>query len=105
MQKSIWSKIFKYIKIILLLALPITLWILPVDFFDVGNGFSLYAFLGLDEYAYSTGITRGVMHLMHFDFSKAYEYNILSFFVLPILFIFWLKFLLREFGIRILKKF
>jgi len=104
-MKGLFTKIWKYLKIVFLISLPISLWIMPVDFFDQGNSISVFALLGIEDYAYSTGMTRGIMHLMHFDFRGAYEYNILSFFVLPLLFLLWLKLTLKEFGIRILKWF
>ena len=99
------EKIWKYFKICFLLAIPITLWTLPVDFFDGGTSISLFSLFGVENYSYSTGITRGVMHLMHFDFSGATEYNKLSFIVLPMLFLLWLKLLLKELNITILKWF
>ena len=93
------------LKVLILIAIPLTLLILPLDFFDEGKSISLFALLGLEDYVYSTGMTRAVMHLMHFDFAGAREFNILSFFVLPLLFVLWLKWLLAEFGISILRKF
>lgn len=95
----------RYIKIFVLVLIPISLWVLPVDFFDHGQSISLFALLGVEEYVYSTGMTRGVMHLMHFDFKGAADYNKLSFIVLPLLFALWLKLLLKEFGVHILKWF
>ncbi len=104
MNKSV-GKIWKYLKICFLIAIPIILWILPIDFFDNGDSISLFALFGVEDYAYSTGMTKGIMHLMHFDFKGASEYNKLSFMVLPMLFLLWLKILLKEFGIKILKWF
>ncbi|NLA25591.1 MAG: DUF2752 domain-containing protein [Bacteroidales bacterium] len=92
-------------KITFLLAIPITLWILPADFFDTGKSISIFALFGLQDYAYSTGITRSIMHLMHFDFAGAAGYNKLGFVVLPLLFLLWLKLLLKQFNITILKWF
>ena len=100
-----FSKYWKYFKIWFLIAIPIILWILPIDFFDNGNSISLFALFGVKDYAYSTGMTKGIMHLMHFDFIGASEYNKLSFVVLPMLFLLWLKLLLKEFGINILRWF
>jgi hypothetical protein len=45
------------------------------------------------------------MHLIHFDFETAATYNKLSFIVLPLLAMYWLKLLLGTFGIKILKWF
>ena len=99
------TKTRRYIKITGLILIPISLWVLPVDFFDQGQSISLFALFGVEDYAYSTGMTRSVMHLMHFDFKGAAEYNKLSFIVLPLLFTLWLKLLLKEFGVQILKWF
>lgn len=104
-MKKLILKFWKYIKIISLVSIPIILWILPSDFFDKGQSIGIFALLGLEDYVYSTGMTRAIMHLMHFDFKGALEYNVLSFFVLPLLFMLWLKLLLKEFSIRILKWF
>ncbi|MBL4708906.1 MAG: DUF2752 domain-containing protein [Flavobacteriales bacterium] len=40
---------------------------------------------------------------MHLDFSDAIAYNKLIFIVLPLLIVYWLKLLLKEFNIIILK--
>lgn len=93
----------RILKIVGLLAIPITLWVLPSDFFDTGQSISLFAWFGVEDLMYSTGMTRAIMHLMHFDFTRAMEYNKLSFIVLPLLIIYWLKLLLQEFNIAILK--
>lgn len=34
---------------------------------------------------YGCGMTRAIMHLIHLDFTEAYQYNKLSFIVLPLL--------------------
>ena len=96
------SPLFKKIKITFLLAIPITLWILPADFFDHGTTICLSKSV-LDIECWGCGITRAIMHLMHFDFEMAYDFNKLSFIVLPILFLVWVKTILEEFNIRILK--
>jgi hypothetical protein len=37
-----------------------------------------------DVKCYACGLTRGIQHLIHFDFKKAYDYNPLSFIVFPL---------------------
>jgi len=37
------------------------------------------------------GMTKSAQHLIHFDFVEAWSYNKLTFFVLPILGLFYLK--------------
>jgi hypothetical protein len=98
-------KTWQYLKITTLILIPVSLWVLPVNFFDEGNSISLFALFGVEDYAYSTGMTRGIMHLMHFDFQGAIEYNVLTVLVLPLLSLLWLKLLLKEFGVTILKWF
>ena len=40
---------------------------------------------------YACGMTRAVMHMVHLDFKGAWEFNKLSFIVVPMLFPMWLK--------------
>lgn len=54
---------------------------------------------------YGCGMTRATMHLIHFDFQEAWVFNKLSFIALPLLIMFWVKLLLKEFHIHILKWF
>ena len=75
-----------------LILLPIILWILPSNYFDEGESVCLSVRL-LDAECYACGMTSAIMHLMHFDFELAYAYNMLSFIVLPALFMLWLQYL------------
>lgn len=81
-------KLIQYIKLILLILIPITLLILPANFFDNGKSVCLSVML-LDIECYGCGITRAIMHLIHFDFEEALYYNTLSFVVLPLLIYVW----------------
>jgi hypothetical protein len=81
-------KLIQYIKLILLILIPITLLILPANFFDNGKSVCLSVML-LDIECYGCGITRAIMHLIHFDLEEALYYNTLSFIVLPILIYTW----------------
>jgi len=56
---------------------------LPADFFDEGQSICLSVVL-FDRECYGCGMTRGVQHLLHFDFRTAWEYNKLAFIVLPL---------------------
>tara|TARA_R110002050_G_scaffold300786_1_gene472681 strand:- start:19760 stop:20074 length:315 start_codon:yes stop_codon:yes gene_type:complete len=98
-------KVWKTVKVIVLIALPIVLIILPSTYFDEGKSISIFAFFGVEDLVYSTGMTRGIMHLIHLDFQKAIKFNRLSFVVLPLLIILWTKILLNEFNVKILKWF
>ena len=87
-------KLIQYIKLILLILIPITLLILPANFFDNGKSVCLSVML-LDIECYGCGITRAIMHLIHFDLEEALYYNSLSFIVLPILIYTWQDLLRR----------
>ncbi len=69
---------------------PIVLMLLPVNFFDNGESICLSKLLAGIE-CYACGLTRATMHFIHFDFQKAWEFNKLSFIVVPMLFPLWLK--------------
>jgi hypothetical protein len=81
-----------------MIIIPIVLIILPPNFFDNGQTTCLSVLL-FDKPCLGCGMTRAIQHLIHFDFTSAYNFNKISFLVLPILIIFWIK----EF-IKILKK-
>jgi Protein of unknown function (DUF2752) len=84
------QKFYNYFWLGLLLLFPIVLWVLPADFFD--NGPPLCpSMLLLGVECPGCGLTRGVMHLMHFDFENALFYNTLSFLALPVLFGIWAR--------------
>ena len=84
----------------ILIVAPIILFILPVDYFDYGKSMCVSRLL-FDVSCYGCGMTRAIMHLIHFDFEGAMEFNRLSFFVFPLLFILWLKWLMASFKIKI----
>lgn len=67
-----------------LLAISIILLILPSDFFDNGQSICLSVILANRE-CYACGMTRGIQHLIHFEFAEAYKFNKLSFVVLPLI--------------------
>tara|TARA_B110001450_G_C17650530_1_gene493086 strand:- start:516 stop:806 length:291 start_codon:yes stop_codon:yes gene_type:complete len=76
----------RYINIIYfisLISLPIILIFIPANFFDSGQSICLSVFI-FDKECYGCGMTRAILHLIHFDFIDAYNYNKLSFFVLPL---------------------
>jgi hypothetical protein len=83
-------KIVFYTRIIVTMIAPFVLWMLPVDFFDSGDSICLSKMLANME-CYACGLTRATMHFIHFDFIKAWEFNKLSFIVVPMLFPLWLK--------------
>jgi hypothetical protein len=100
---NISKKIIKITKATGLITIPVVLFLLPKDYFNEGPSISVFAWFGVEDLMYSTGMTRAVMHLLHLDFRTAAEFNKISFIVLPILIVVWVKLLLKQFDIIILK--
>lgn len=76
--------IVSILKAVVFIGIPVLLLCLPATFFDQGRSISLFELAGVEDY-YSKGMTRAVMHLIHLDFSTAWEYNKLSFIVFPLI--------------------
>lgn len=89
------NKIWLWAKLIFFVAVPLVLLILPATFFDDGPPMCLSVIL-LDTECLGCGMTRGIMHLIHFDFTEAAYYNPGSFVVFPILAFFWAKWFLAD---------
>ena len=99
------SKPIKILVAILFIAVPVTLFILPVDYFDNGQPMCL-SVIFLDMECYGCGMTRATMRMMHFDFIGAYKFNPLIIAVFPLLVIIWVKFFFQfVFDTKILKGF
>jgi hypothetical protein len=75
--------------LIVIMVAPLFLLILPSTYFDAGESLCISVRL-FDIECFGCGITRAIMHLIHFEFSAAWTYNKLSFLVLPIFVMFWL---------------
>ena len=84
--------------LVILILIPIVLLILPADFFDKGKSICLSVSL-FDSECYACGLTRAMQHLIHFDFSIAYEYNKLSIIVFPFLMLSYYKEIRRVFNL------
>jgi len=69
---------------------PFILLVMPADFFDEGQSICVSVLLAGVE-CYACGLTRGMMHLIHFEFAKAWEYNQLTFIVALFIFPYWLN--------------
>ena len=82
------KKIIKRLKLIGLIAVPLVLLFLPSDYFDEGESICLSVLL-FDTTCYGCGLTRAVMHFIHFEFQEAYSYHPISFITTPILIIYW----------------
>ncbi|WP_366941084.1 DUF2752 domain-containing protein [uncultured Pedobacter sp.] len=83
------SKIFKTkefltAKAIALAVFPLVLIVLPASYFDTGKSICLFTLL-TDIPCYGCGLTRACMHLIHFNFEMAANFNKISFVVFPIL--------------------
>ena len=96
--------LLKIISLIVLFSIPITLLILPSNFFDKGQSVCFSVMLFNVE-CYGCGMTRAVMHFIHFNFAEAMAFNKLVILVLPLLILGWLKIVLSLFGKKILKWF
>lgn len=105
-RRSSWSRNFllrrpklrltiTVMKFIVIVCVPLLLIILPANFFDNGQSICL-SILFFDQECYACGLTRGIMHLIHFQFEDAWDYNMLSFIVLPLLIVIWFEQLNRE---------
>lgn len=98
------SKSFRWFaKAFLLLAIPIALLILPADYFNEGQSLCLSVLL-FDQECLGCGMTRGVMHFIHFNWHTAWEFHKMSVVVTPLLALVWFKLTAEHFtGRRILK--
>jgi hypothetical protein len=78
------------LRLLFWIGVPVTLLILPKTYFDTGTPLCpSMVFLG--EECPGCGMTRACMHLIHFSFDDAFDYNALSFIVFPILAFVWAK--------------
>jgi len=82
--KILWLRIFFWI------AVPLVLLLLPKTYFNTGTPLCPSMLL-LGEECPGCGMTRACMHLIHFDFEEAFNFNLLSFIVFPILAFSWAK--------------
>lgn len=70
------------IKITGVVLTPVILFFLPIDFFDSGQSVCLSRVF-FDMECYACGLTRAGMHLIHFDFVGAYDFNPLIYLAVP----------------------
>lgn len=83
-------KIVFYTRNWITIIAPFILLFIPANYFDEGQSICLSKMLANIE-CYACGLTKGVMHFIHFEFEKAWGYNKLTFIVVPLLFPLWLK--------------
>tara|TARA_B100000963_G_scaffold184166_1_gene160078 strand:- start:182 stop:499 length:318 start_codon:yes stop_codon:yes gene_type:complete len=103
-KKFFNNKIIKILSLLNLFLIPVILFILPADYFDNGQTICASVLL-FDIECYGCGMTRAVMHFIHFEFTKALEYNKLVILVFPLLTLLWLKMVFYLFGKKIFKWF
>jgi len=75
---------WRYVRLAFWIIVPVILLILPADFFDTGQALCLSVLLFKQE-CYACGLTRSIMHLIHFEFEDALYYNMLGLLVFPLL--------------------
>ena len=73
-----------------IMAIPIVLLLLPAEYFDKGQTICPSVLL-LHRTCPGCGLTRGIQHLIHFDFNAAWNFNKMCVLVLPILVFVWVK--------------
>lgn len=88
--KQVWL----YIRVIGMIIIPITLIILPKDYFDNGQSVCVSKLI-LNIECYGCGLTRAIQHIIHLDFESAIILNKLSFVVFPLMTFLYLKYFLK----------
>jgi Protein of unknown function (DUF2752) len=86
---------FLYARLAFFILVPMVLLLLPSDYFDQGQALCLSVLLFKQE-CYACGLTRSVMHLIHFEFTDAWYYNPLGFIVVPGLAWQWITWFLKD---------
>jgi hypothetical protein len=89
------NKLARGIWLTCLILFPIVLLLLPATYFDKGHSICLITLVSGQE-CYGCGMTRSVMHMIHFDFSTAWNYNKIAFIVFPILCVLYLEVIVRN---------
>ena len=89
------KKIRTILTLLIIILLPILIYILPENYFDQG-GSNCLSVLIFDQECYGCGLTRACKHLLHLNFEKAFEYNMLSFIALPLIALLWIKWFFKE---------
>jgi hypothetical protein len=73
---------------VLILVGPFILFSLPATYFDKGESICLSIRL-FNVPCFGCGLTRAIMHLIHFDFKVAWNLNKIAFILFPIGLLFW----------------
>lgn len=86
------KQLFYLVLFCILFLIPLIFVWLPIDFFDSGQSICPSKRF-LDISCLGCGLTRGIQHLIHLDFQAAWDYNKLTFLVLPACIYLWIHFL------------
>ena len=76
------------IRLFIRVLIPIVLIALPATYFDNGKSLCISRIL-FNEECPACGLTRACMHLIHFEFEQAFEYNMMCFITFPVIAAFW----------------
>jgi hypothetical protein len=82
------------VQLLFMLIVPLIFLVIPSTAFDNGPPLCLFTILA-DVKCIGCGLTRGVMHFIHFDFSRAWAFNPLSFVAVPVICYFWMRYAYR----------
>ncbi len=95
-KKSVLNtKSISCLKIVIGVAVPLGLLLLPFDFFDNGPPLCFSRIL-FDQKCLGCGTSRAMMRLLHGRFGEAWALNPLAFAALPVLAFFWLKWFFKN---------
>jgi Protein of unknown function (DUF2752) len=84
------KSILKWLTLIFFVVTPIIFLLLPATYFDEGEALCpSKRFFNIE--CMGCGMTRAVMHLIHFDVESAIYYNYFSVIVAPLLGFMWIK--------------
>ena len=84
------DKIIRWLTLLFFIVTPIIFLLLPATYFDEGEALCPSKRF-FDIECLGCGMTRAVMHFIHFDFDSAIYYNYGSFIVVPVLGFLWVK--------------
>jgi Protein of unknown function (DUF2752) len=84
------TKTTKWLILAFFILTPILFLLLPATYFDEGEALCpSKRFFNVE--CPGCGMTRAVMHMIHFDFESAIYFNIMSVILTPILVFMWIK--------------
>lgn len=98
---SLYKEIKKWVGLSVWIALPIFLLVKPATYFNEGRDMCPSKII-LDMECFGCGLTRGVMHTIHFKFMDAWHFNKLSWVVTVLLIMVWIHVFGRIIGKRYL---